>query len=222
MWYDEGVWTHVKHLSLMPYCFIPWVFFIFCALLRAPWVPKKSLRQLSISEPQSVSVCRACFLVRYSGFWRAVIVCGSVFMLEDTREACLSSHKWTEDMREAISPLFVPSTSTFLSASYPVFFLFWVSDIFIPLSSFLSHVIFRSFPLTSSYPSSSVTFSDWSNVRPHQSERLRRSRSVSPSVPRWNVTQEQALSLLWAWNELPITWIGTKEDGLSLVSDTPV
>ncbi len=95
------------------------------------------------------------FLVPYRGFRRAVIVCGSVFMLEDTTVACLSSHKWAEDksIQGDDSFLFVPSTSTFLfivfplllffhlSASYHASFLCRVSNIFISLSSFLSHII---------------------------------------------------------------------------------
>lgn len=88
------------------------------------------------------------------GFWGAVIVCGSVFMLEDTTVACLSSHKCTEDKS-------IRGGNSFsLCPLHPSLFF----------SSLLSHIMlwsYFSFPLTSAHPSSPVTFSDLNNIKPH-------------------------------------------------------
>lgn len=102
----------------------------------------------------SIPVCWDCFLVDNRGFWRAVIVCSSFPVLEDTTVACLSSHKWTEDEsirggdRFIVCPLhFYLSFHCFSSITVPSlcfisgFLPFRVSNIFIPLSSFLSHII---------------------------------------------------------------------------------
>lgn len=112
-------------------------------------------------------VCWDYFLVHNRGFSKSVAVCGSVSMLEDTTVACLSSHKWTEDksiqgaFREVIAFFFLSLSFVVLCLLKSCSFLFWESHIFILLSrSFLLN------SLTSSYPSSSVTFSDL-NVRPH-------------------------------------------------------
>lgn len=73
------------------------------------------------------------FLVHNRDFWLAVIGCSSVFMLEDTTEACLSSRKWTED--ESIHR----GDSLFVCPLY--LYLFSIS-----LSLFSPYIMFLSIP----------------------------------------------------------------------------
>lgn len=73
------------------------------------------------------------FLVHNRDFWLAVIGCSSVFMLEDTTEACLSSRKWTED--ESIHR----GDSLFVCPLY--LYLFSIS-----LSLFSPYIMFLSVP----------------------------------------------------------------------------
>lgn len=173
------------------------MFFISCVLLPTKWIPRKKSDICQSPGGWTLCVCRGYFLVHYKGFWRAVIVCDSVFMLGDTTVACLSSHKWTEDKSiqggNSFFP-FIPSTSTlsfnrFSSFTAPslcfisCFFFFFTSI----WSSFLFRLFFfcllsfcclvpHSFPLTSSYPSSPVTFS-W--FKQCQASLVRANREVS-------------------------------------------
>lgn len=99
----------------MKYCFMPQKnkFFISCVLLLTKWIPRKMSDIYQSPGGWTLCVCQDYFLVHYKGFWRAVIVCDSVFMLEDTTVACLSSHKWTEDKSiQGGNSLFSLSTST--------------------------------------------------------------------------------------------------------------
>lgn len=165
------------------------MFFISCVLLPTKWIPRKKSDICQSPGGWTLCVCRGYFLVHYKGFWRAVIVCDSVFMLEDTTVACLSSHKWTEDKSiqggNSFFP-FIPSTSTlsfnrFSSFTAPslcfiscFFFVFLqVSDLH---SSFV-YFFFVSYHFAVSFltPSLSLLLTlhllshslDLNNVRPH-------------------------------------------------------
>lgn len=163
------------------------MFFISCVLLPTKWIPRKKSDICQSPGGWTLCVCRGYFLVHYKGFWRAVIVCDSVFMLEDTTVACLSSHKWTEDKSiqggNSFFP-FIPSISTlsfnrFSSFTAPS--LCFISCFF--FTSIWSSFLFRLFFFFVSYhfavsfltPSLSLLLTlhllshslDLNNVRPH-------------------------------------------------------
>lgn len=115
------------------------------------------------------------FLVHNRDFWLAVIGCSSVFMLEDTTEACLSSRKMRmRAFTEVIAFLFVPSTFTFslfhcpFSLHISCFFLFQAFYVFIApffIISVSHHFIVSfltfTFLITPPFLSSCVPFSDF-------------------------------------------------------------